>query len=765
MSDRRRDAATATVGAGLTAGGGYLRHQAVQPLIAANKKAGKKDPRFHGLAVARSGNKALRVKYGRGAALGLVGAVPLAIGTTRFVRGDVHKQEPKKKSFLVEGLGGTKDALIERTETATARDVPAKARTAGLATSVAAAGLGGIGARALLRKKPAGAKALISPVAGVLTGAAATPLSSRVVDRVSPGYEVTPAGVKRKKKGLKRPSSSSYSSQMVPRSFTADIAKNDNAYRAKVSAAAAIPVAGYGLQAIAARQGFKNDKDRNRASLTQGGAAMAGDAVGFTAGSYGAAALAARNKKFAAGAERAAEGLDNAKSRIRSTLGLKPKQPKPLKPAGASNTIRGKLVRAATKPLRGKYGVAAGVGGVGGMFVAGNTAQQTAISHNLRRQKVAKSVVPGMTQRDRQKQARKKRFQAVLNYGGGAAGLTGMALLGAAKTPGAAARLKKTPEQLKSMSNTATTIGAGIGGIGALNYAGVLRREAQAERKISKSIVRLADGNRAYKPITQMTAYERSRIKATAQGARNSKYRRGDAQGGGGRKIWDEKLPKQGKLEVRRGQVSFATPYAGRARPDGRGGGIMDLNAKGENVRRHEMAHMTPRRNPHTFQRRYQDPYRRGREEARADVAGGFKTNYPDHHPEFQRGYHEVRGKLRSPVKDRNNYHAYDARSGQMTGSKGNPDRRGFNPFRDSRGQRAVLGGTFVASTGAGYGASAWGQKRKDEQARRNKIKKSMPDQAVLHVPRGLLKQKTYASSGMRRLNNGTLVRTKAGVR
>lgn len=94
---------------------------------------------------------------------------------------------------------------------------------------------------------------------------------------------------------------------------------------------------------------------------------------------------------------------------------------------------------------------------------------------------------------------------------------------------------------------------------------------------------------------------------------------------------------------------------AGYSRPNGRGGGYVkvyhDVPDK-ELTMRHEMAHITPRRNPHTLQVRTQDPTRLGREEGRADfIAHGKKTpsHYPDQTGEerkFQRGYNEVQRKM-----------------------------------------------------------------------------------------------------------------------
>lgn len=600
MSTKRRDAATATVGAGGVVGGSFLRTSAVNDLIRAQ---GGKEPKVHGLAVMRRGNKAMRRKWGGGAALGTLGAVPLAVGATRFARGDVNKRE--KPSFLQEGLKGTGEALGMKAENAVDREVPTKARAAGLATTATAAGLGAVAARAAMRGKGPWTKAAVAPVAGVLTGAAATPLSSRVTDRVSPGYEVTSTGVRRKKKALKKPSSASYTHHNIPRSFQADIGKamsdeeyemeaeslhidlkqlyyadkdkdtkrkkywanqvllaakeyeeqgeydlaedalealanvmpaswyrkhaagasrqliedtkpreykrdalgrfsksmSSGEYRARITGAGAVPIPVFqhvNAARTAARYG--NPDKKGRTAATQFAAGAGGEVGGAALGAYGATAAARRYTGFGNKAAQASDAIDRKKAAVSNQVNRVPGMKRTrdtvrsgignLKPAGAGNGRAGKMVRSAMKPLKANPKVAA-VGALGGQMVVGNLSTQSAITANNRR-RVAKSVATtGMTRTDRQKQAKKKRFQATLNYGGGALGLTGLGLLAASKSPRMAAKLKKTPEQLKSMSTSSTTMGAGIGGLAALNFAGVMRREAAAESKIKKSRGRL----------------------------------------------------------------------------------------------------------------------------------------------------------------------------------------------------------------------------------------------------------------------------------
>lgn len=475
---RRQDAATTTVGAGLTATGGVLRHAAAAKHI---NDTGKK-VRFHGPSIVLRGGKLTRRTYLGGAAVGLVGAPALGIGATRFVRGDKDEINKRgdKDSFLREGVKGTVSAAVERTDTLREK-VPARARAAGYATTAGAGTAGVIAARIALRKRP-GLKPLGSPIAGVLAGAAATPLSSKVVHHVAPGYEVTPAGVKRKKKGLKRPSSASFQHYGSPRSFSSDVAKDASSrkYRAKVTAAGSIPVAGYGLQAAAAANGASSRKDKIQAGAFQGGSALAGDVAGAMAGAHGGAYLARKSPKVAAQSEKAFHGLNN----LRGKVGLKPKE---LKPAQAASTRTGKIIRGATKPLHGKYAAAGMVGAVGGTLLAGNTASQLAISHNYKTHVRKSATTPGMTRAEERKQIKRRSRLVAINTMGATVGAAGLATFAASKHP----KLVLHKPALESATLGLGAMGGGVGSYGGFKRAKVERKEIRAQRKalgVSKSI-------------------------------------------------------------------------------------------------------------------------------------------------------------------------------------------------------------------------------------------------------------------------------------
>lgn len=62
-------------------------------------------------------------------------------------------------------------------------------------------------------------------------------------------------------------------------------------------------------------------------------------------------------------------------------------------------------------------------------------------------------------------------------------------------------------------------------------------------------------------------------------------------------------------------------------------------------VLEHEQRHIAPKRNPIRWQERKQDPFRRGREEGRADFGIPRDHPYPGN-PEFRRGYEDVQARM-----------------------------------------------------------------------------------------------------------------------
>ena len=124
-----------------------------------------------------------------------------------------------------------------------------------------------------------------------------------------------------------------------------------------------------------------------------------------------------------------------------------------------------------------------------------------------------------------------------------------------------------------------------------------------------------------------------------------------------GRKLWEGfRTDFQNKVNVsaKPNQLLHENPdLAGYARANGRGGGTIKVNPAHSPEERaltvkHEMAHITPKRNIHTLHARTVDPVRAGGEEGRADFlahGGKSKGAYPGG-PQFQRGYNRVQNKM-----------------------------------------------------------------------------------------------------------------------
>lgn len=101
----------------------------------------------------------------------------------------------------------------------------------------------------------------------------------------------------------------------------------------------------------------------------------------------------------------------------------------------------------------------------------------------------------------------------------------------------------------------------------------------------------------------------------------------------------------------------MGTQLLGHSQPNGKGGGVLRMNPHApdqEATYKHEMAHLTPKRNPvRFFERTSSDPKRLGREEGRADYTANKKKT-PGSYPgsqEFQHGYNQVQDKMHRASK------------------------------------------------------------------------------------------------------------------
>ena len=129
-----------------------------------------------------------------------------------------------------------------------------------------------------------------------------------------------------------------------------------------------------------------------------------------------------------------------------------------------------------------------------------------------------------------------------------------------------------------------------------------------------------------------------------------------------GRKLWEGfRTDFQQKVNVsaKPNQLLRDEPnLAGYARANGRGGGTIKVNPAHTPEERaltvkHEMAHITPKRNIWRLHQRTNDPIRMGGEEGRADFiahGGPSKGAYPGNIA-FQRGYNKVQRKMAAAQK------------------------------------------------------------------------------------------------------------------
>ena len=171
-----------------------------------------------------------------------------------------------------------------------------------------------------------------------------------------------------------------------------------------------------------------------------------------------------------------------------------------------------------------------------------------------------------------------------------------------------------------------------------------------------------------FKPISEMNSHEKAWL---GRRTRNKKYLRTSPKGsmaGYGRtrgqsskdrKIWPGSSTPSGRgVEVRHHKP---TPdKEAYAHPNNQGGGVMYLSNQAKRNQpdtvRHEMAHLSPKRNPHRFSERYGKPLSAGREEGRADfIARGGPGPHLTRsvNDDFKRGYHEVQGKMAAAQKRR----------------------------------------------------------------------------------------------------------------
>ena len=204
--DRRRAAATATLGYGGLVGSGALRHTGLERAY----RGGKRPPLLQEAQFLRRGVKG-KVPYLAGAALAVPSGTAAAYGTSHLMRRRkpvAKRDDQRRRSFLAEGLAGTKESMSNRSDTL--RERPPAGLVAGnylggaLIGSVAGGGLHhGLGRT----KLPGALRAGLATAGAVAAGSATIPLQSRMIERASRGkYVATAGGVRRKKTKPVRPS-------------------------------------------------------------------------------------------------------------------------------------------------------------------------------------------------------------------------------------------------------------------------------------------------------------------------------------------------------------------------------------------------------------------------------------------------------------------------------------------------------------------------------------------------------------------------------
>lgn len=506
----------------------------------AGQYAGKKGRLVRSTAV---GPVRANMQEGGGATTSVYGAehvTPIsAEKPSRFGKAD------RTKRFLREGVRGTGDALHQRASSM--KEAPPRAKAGPLAVATGA-GLGGSLAahRTLDRIKRfqhgrrAGTRAGITALAGATAAAASYPLARHFT---SDGYEVTPAGVRRKKKRPVRPSKGQVvldQKTMSPVAFRQGVvgkrgvvlpairrhtpseravrAKRDRGrfakadylgrrtpygqQRAKIMAAGAIPIIPFAGPAAAARQAgrYAPPGQKRQAQARQLGSAAATTATGV-AGAY----LAAGNKSVGDKAVRAKEATARATGRV--TGPVKRKMPSKLRSPGGGKVKalktrasargvkaieRSRVLTRAAAPLR-RNPIAAGAGYLVGAKASGQIYGNIAISRNQAAQRRYDLKHPVNKLQDPKKLNRKDQRRLLEQQRRSTHTQTALASLGLAGAgmgtmllPGVRRRLR--PKTAQTIERAAIGTGLAAGGIAGVHS---MRSARRSRRQIDSQLAEL----------------------------------------------------------------------------------------------------------------------------------------------------------------------------------------------------------------------------------------------------------------------------------
>lgn len=494
MSERRRRAAaTATVGYAGVAGAGALRHAALDARY--GKETRPKVPFGHELGFLRAGAKG-RKRWAAGAALGLA-AVPAAAKGTN----DVLRKRDDRKSFVREGLEGTRDAWADRSSNLAERP-PAKLVAGNYALGAAiGSGAGGLAHLGLGRTKLGGkTRSAIAATTALAAGSSSIPVQSRIIGRATHGrYEATPNGVRRAKRTPVKPSTRAEvqrpGSPVAKADAGAGLSRNQR--RARVTAAAGIP-GPIGDLSSAAMAGRLAPTAHKRTALQQYAGSQAGGLTGQAAGAAGALALAHRSPAFGARADRLHTGIVGAKNQVKAKVGIKPTTGSRI--PQRAKTVAGAVGRtAAGRAVARRPGVAA-VGALAGGVIGGQAGQQLTYGRIMNRDdayrrnqgqsrhgtRVGKAdAVTGMSRRQEVQQIRRKQRSAALGATTAAGSIGATGLLAASYAP----KLRATGRggKLRNASFALGTLAGGVGAANSLEGAHLQRKDLAARRRVLQS--------------------------------------------------------------------------------------------------------------------------------------------------------------------------------------------------------------------------------------------------------------------------------------
>jgi hypothetical protein len=436
-----------------------------------------------------------------GAALGLASVPAAAQGTHDLI----GKAEDKPKSFLAQGVVGSKEAWKQRN--ATVKEHAPAHLVAGnyLAGAGIGSAVGGLTHLALGRTRIGGGlRSAIAASGGLATGTAALPVQSRITRRASHGkYEVTPYGVRRAKTPPVRPSrkatvvdqkrgQAAFRAQTVGKADPGANLTRAQRRAAVTAAGVPIPVVGDIAQAATAAR-LSPEKYRRRTAVQNFAGSQAGGLAGNAAGAGAALALASRHKGFERGATQLNETIERHKTNIKARVGIKPSTAPGLMHHVKARVPARIMTSGPARALARRPGVAA-VGALVGGAVGGQAAQQATYGHIMRRDdryraaqshnahgsRIAKAAPgTGMSRREEIEQIRRKQHAAVANLGAGGLGVSSLGMIGAAALPKVPGRVRA---HLVRAGTVTGTVGAGVGGVTGLRSTRLQQRDLRARR-------------------------------------------------------------------------------------------------------------------------------------------------------------------------------------------------------------------------------------------------------------------------------------------